>query len=91
MPSACRQLGPQSNTGQTLTPGSTGWIDLEFGEPWSQPGFLTMTVIVAPDGLSDQETRVVKTLHGFLKDRLHNIPAFAMGGQRRYLIQPVSK
>jgi hypothetical protein len=71
----------------------TGWVDLEFEEAWSQPGFVHMTVIASIDAgsLEPPEVRVLKTLQGLVKSSALARPVMAIGSSRRYLIQPVVK
>ena len=67
-----------------------GWVDLEFEEPWSQPGFLHLTVLSGMCASRELggPMRVLKALQGLLKDRERAKPALALGQTRRCLIQP---
>jgi hypothetical protein len=72
---------------------SSGWVDIEFEEAWSQPGFVHMTVIASVDAgsLEPSEVRVLKTLQGLVRTTARAKPVMAMGSSRRFLIQPVVK
>jgi hypothetical protein len=71
----------------------SGWVDIEFEEAWSQPGFIHMTVISSIDSgsLEPSEVRVLKTLQGLVRTAARARPVMAMGSSRRFLIQPVVK
>jgi hypothetical protein len=66
-------------------------VDIEFEEPWSQPGFLQLTVISGMCTSQLGQMRVLKALQGLRRDREQGKPTLALGGTRRCLIQPVVK
>lgn len=70
----------------------SGWVDIEFEEPWSQPGFLQMTVISGLYATCEQShVKVLKAFQGLLKDNTRVKPTLALSPSRRCLIQPVVK
>lgn len=70
----------------------SGWVDLEFEDPWSLPGFLHLTVLSSLCTDSKHgELRVLRALQSLTKEKERFKPAMALGTSRRFLVQPVLK